>query len=227
MKILRITIISLMIILFLKVELVHAERNKKTLQDYTVFIDPGHGGYDGGTKGNGLVEKDLNLLIALYLRDYLEQAGINVLMTRTEDVDFVVPGAGSKKKRDLDHRINMINNSDCNLYISLHMNALPDPRWSGAQVFYNDNFNENKALAECIQQSITDVLQNTHRKAKTVSTLYLMKMVKKPGVLIEAGFLSNPQEADLLKQPIYQDKVAFAIYLGIINCINHVESLAN
>ncbi len=211
-------IICLLFIFFFSVKVKTDVTAKHHFYDqYTIYIDPGHGGYDGGAVGlNGIIEKNLNLSVALHLRNYLEQVGIKVLLTRNQDIDYVTPGEGSRKKRDLDKRIEMINQSDCDFFISIHMNSLRSSRWHGAQTFYFSDFEENRMLAESIQQSFQDVLQNTNRKAKTVDTLYLFKMVKKPGALVEAGFLSNVYEANLLKQVAYQDKVAFAIYSGIL-----------
>lgn len=219
--IIKTTIICLMFFFLFNVQPVNSAPAKK-LNEYVVYIDPGHGGYDGGAKANGLVEKDLNLTIGLRLRTYLETAGVKVLMTRTDDRDFVTPGNGTKKKRDLDKRIEMINKSDADLFISIHMNAIPDTRWRGAQTFYYDSYPENKILANCIQESLVEYLQNTTRKAKEVKTLYLFKNVTKPGVLVEIGFLSNPDEARDLNNPHYQDKVAYALFLGIIKCINNL-----
>lgn len=219
--IIKTTIICLMFFFLINVQPVNSAPAKK-LNEYVVYIDPGHGGYDGGAKANGLVEKDLNLTIGLRLRTYLETAGVKVLMTRTDDRDFVTPGNGTKKKRDLDKRIEMINKSDADLFISIHMNAIPDTRWRGAQTFYYDSYPENKILANCIQESLVEYLQNTTRKAKEVKTLYLFKNVAKPGVLVEIGFLSNPDEARDLNNPHYQDKVAYALFLGIIKCINNL-----
>lgn len=195
----------------------------KSFNDYVILIDAGHGGYDGGAKGpNGSIEKDINLNIALYLFHYLRNAGFDIIMTRTSDIDFVTPGPGSKKKRDLDYRIKLINETDCDFFISIHVNSLRDTRWHGAQTFYYDRFSESERLAECIQDSLTNVLQNTNRKASIIRNLYLFKMVEKPGVLIEAGFLSNLYEESLLMQEKYQDLVAFAIYLGMIKCLEDV-----
>ncbi|HEY8364847.1 MAG TPA: N-acetylmuramoyl-L-alanine amidase [Haloplasmataceae bacterium] len=217
----KITIIMLSFIFFLLFPFEIKALPNKTFNDYGVCIDPGHGGYDGGARGlYDLVEKDLNLNISIFLANYLKQVGFDVILTRSSDIDLVTPGIGSKKKRDLDTRIEIINNSSCDFFVSIHMNSLNDERWKGAQTFYFDFYEENKRLAECIQESLIDTLQNTDRKAKSISNLYLFKMVKKPGVLIEAGFLSNPSEANLLRQPKYQDLVAFSIYLGILKCLS-------
>ncbi len=212
-------VLVLMFFFFLIVKINNVAANPSSIS-YTVFIDPGHGGYDGGAKGNGIIEKELNLVISLRLRSYLEQAGINVIMSRETDIDFVTPGRGTKKKRDLDKRIDLINNANADLFVSIHMNSLPNPRWSGAQTFYYNKFEKNKILAKNIQLSIIEILKNTNRKEKEVKTLYLFKKLSVPGALIEAGFISNPYEANLLKQVKYQDKLAFAIYLGIIRFLS-------
>jgi len=216
-----IIVIGIMFVFFFTENVNTLAQEKKQYNQYIIYIDPGHGGYDGGaSSSNDDYEKDLNLSVALHLRNYLEQVGINVLLTRDSDIDFVTPGKGTKKRRDLDKRIEMINQSDADLFISIHMNALRNPRWNGAQTFYCTKYAENKLLAESIQKGLKEILQNTDRKAKPYKTLYLLKMVDKPGALIEAGFLSNPNEANLLGQIAYQDKVAYAIYIGIISYLN-------
>ncbi len=221
MKKCKVLFIMLMFMLFFSLNInIIAER--KTFTDYTIFIDAGHGGYDGGAKGRyGSVEKEINLAIALNLANYLQQVGFEVHLSRDKDVDLVTSGSGSMKKRDLDNRIEMINNSDCDFFVSIHMNSMPDERWNGAQTFYYDRYDSSKVLAECIQKSLREVLQNTKREAKVIRNLYLFKMVDKPGVLVEAGFLSNIEEESLLKQEKYQDLVAFSIYLGILKCIEN------
>ena len=186
----------------------------------TVAIDAGHGGYDGGAEGKFSKEKDINLKIALSLRNYLESFGIDVLMVRETDIAFNKNVRGSKKRSDLEYRINYINESNADLFVSIHTNAMSDSRWRGAQTFYYPLDDRNKALAENIQTSIIDVLNNTHRKAKGIKTLYLFKHIDKVGVLIECGFLSNPEEEQLLQDADYQDRMAYAIYLGIVGYLS-------
>lgn len=213
----RSTLLIMMMFMLFFVFGVKVNARTKAFNEYVILIDPGHGGYDGGAKGqNGSIEKDINLKISLYLANYLKQAGFEILMTRTEDKDFVSQGQGSKKKRDLDYRIKMINESNCDFFVSIHVNSLSDSRWYGAQTFYYDRYEESESLAKSIQESLISVLKNTKREAKIIRNLYLFKMVEKPGVLIEAGFLSNLHEESLLLQDKYQDLVAFAIYLGIL-----------
>jgi|SRR5690554_3531888 len=216
------TLLFMMFMLFFIFDVKVNAESKKKFNEYVIYIDAGHGGYDGGAKGsNGSVEKDINLNIAIYLSNYLKQAGFKVYMTRSEDKDFVTQGRGSKKKRDLDNRIKMINESDCDFFVSIHANSLGDSRWRGAQTFYYNRFEESELLAKCIQDSLTRVLKNTHRKAKVIRNIYLFKVMEKPGVLIESGFLSNLEEESLLKQDKYQDLIAFAIYLGMLKCIEN------
>lgn len=224
-RLIKFLILMLMFFFFLSIKISDVDAEpEKSYVNYTVCIDPGHGGYDGGAIGNGIVEKEINISLSLHLRNYLEQVGINVIMTRETDIDFVTPGKGTKKKRDLEKRIDIINNANADLFVSIHMNSLPNPRWHGAQTFYFDNLEENKILAKNIQKSIKEILQNTNRTEKTIKTLYLFKKVNVPGALIEAGFISNPYEANLLKQGEYQDKLAFAIYLGIIRYLSEEKN---
>jgi len=188
-------------------------------KNYTIYIDPGHGGIDGGANVGDVKEKDLNLKVALYLRSYLEELGINVLMTRISDIDYYGNVQGSKKRSDLLTRIEMINNSQADLYVSIHMNKMANPRWSGAQVFYYPGNDNNSILANHVQQNLKELL-DSKREAKSIKSLFLFKNVNKPGILIEAGFLSNPTERSLLQKSYYQEKIAHAIYLGILQYLD-------
>lgn len=182
---------------------------------YKVVIDAGHGGYDGGARGRHAVEKDINLQVALYLREYLANAGIEVIMVRERDESFA-QSYGNKKRSDLAYRVELINRSGADLFVSIHMNAMPDPRWRGAQTFYHPKDERNRQLSETIQQHLKDYLKNTTREAKALKSIYLLNNVSIPGVLVEAGFLSNPEEEQLLLTPRYQEHVAHAIGSGIM-----------
>lgn len=190
------------------------------LSGKVIALDAGHGGADGGAVGrNGLIEKDLNMAIALYLRDYLQEAGALVLLTREGDHDLALPdtkGYSKRKTEDLKKRAERVAQSKVDLAISIHMNSMPQSRWSGAQTFYSDANPNNERLAAIVQSALRDVLGNTDRVAKKIDTLYLLKNFTMPGVLIEVGFLSNPGEANLLADEQYQRKVAGAIYHGIL-----------
>ncbi|MDT3428525.1 N-acetylmuramoyl-L-alanine amidase [Paenibacillus forsythiae] len=190
------------------------------LSGKVIAIDAGHGGPDGGAVSRGgLIEKDINLAVSLYLRDYLQQAGAVVVMTREADYDLAgsdTRGYAKRKTEDLKQRVRTIENENADLFISIHMNSMPSNRWSGAQVFYYPNHSDNEALARLVQEEIRIALANTDRIAKTVKTVYLLQVLRMPSILVEVGFLSHPQESVLLGDDLYQRKVATSIYRGIL-----------
>ena len=182
-----------------------------------IIIDPGHGGIDGGATFNGVIEKNITLPISLKLRDYLQEQGALVLMTREKDKDLADSGSIRERKRaDLIKRTQFINNSEADLYISVHANAFPQGNSKGAQTFYSPKFSENKRAAKLIQAEFIHNLKNTKRQAKPMESVYLVKNAEKPGVLVEVGFLSNDQERLNLQSEIYQDDIAVSIYTGVI-----------
>ncbi|WP_336776711.1 N-acetylmuramoyl-L-alanine amidase CwlD [Paenibacillus sp. MMO-58] len=193
------------------------------LSGKTIAIDAGHGGVDGGAVSKeGVVEKDLNLAIALYLRDYLQQAGAIVLLTRAGDYDLAgqdTKGYAKRKTEDLLKRVANIKESKPSLVVSIHMNSIPSAKWSGAQTFFNPaNHPDNQVLATFIQNEIRRNLENTSRVAiKDKNNVYLLKALDDiPTALVEVGFLSNPGEAARLADSNYQRQVAASIYQGIL-----------
>jgi N-acetylmuramoyl-L-alanine amidase len=193
------------------------------LSGKVIVVDAGHGGADGGAVSReGAIEKDLNLAIALYLRDYLQQAGAIVVMTREGDYDLAQPqtkGYSKRKTEDLLERAERTVRHQADLALSLHMNSIPSPRWSGAQTFYYSGNAEGKRLATAIQEQLRTVLGNTERVAKPNDSVYLLKTLQMPTALVEAGFLSHPQEARLLADEDYQKKLAAAIYRGVLQYV--------
>lgn len=189
-----------------------------------IVLDAGHGGVDGGAVSReGIIEKDLNLSIVLYLRDYLQQAGAVVSLTREGDYDLAEPetkGYSRRKTEDLLERAGKVQASNPQLTVSVHMNSIPSPRWSGAQTFYHSRNAEGKRLAADIQEEIRVSLENTNRVPKTRDEVYLLKSLESPVVLVEVGFLSHPEEARLLADDAYQKKVAAAIYRGILRYVS-------
>lgn len=183
-----------------------------------IAIDPGHGGFDGGAMSqSGIVEKDVALNISLYLRDFLQEAGALVIMTREADEDLAKNRKkGQLKREDILKRVQIINESGADLAISLHLNAIPSPRWYGAQTFYYPAKKDNQTLAFLIQDEIKKKLENTDRFAKKKEDMYLLKNVNMTAVLVEVGFLSNPGEAAKLSNKEYQKSMANAIYQGIL-----------
>ncbi|WP_035350887.1 N-acetylmuramoyl-L-alanine amidase CwlD [Fictibacillus gelatini] len=185
-----------------------------------IIIDPGHGGMDGGAVGDGgVIEKDISLNIALKLRDYLQEAGALVIMTRETDRDLAdddTKRISARKTEDLRKRKEIINGSNGDLFVSIHLNAIPSPRWRGAQVFYHPTGKEGEEVSKFIQDEIKRNLENTDRLAKSIDGIYLLRTAKIPGTLVEVGFLSNPTERELLKTEHYQMQVAACIYQGIL-----------
>jgi N-acetylmuramoyl-L-alanine amidase len=190
------------------------------LSGKVIVLDAGHGGADGGAVSReGVIEKDLNLAIVLYLRDYLQQAGALVHLTREGDYDLALPetkGYSRRKTEDLLQRADRARKQQADLAISIHMNSIPSPRWSGAQTFYSTKNEEGKRLASVIQAELRDMLGNTQRIAKKADTIYLLKTLDMPTALVEVGFLSHPEEASLLADEEYQRKVAASIYRGVL-----------
>jgi N-acetylmuramoyl-L-alanine amidase len=183
-----------------------------------IVLDAGHGYPDGGAESGDIQEKDIALNITQYLRDYLQESGALVIMTRESDYDLADPGQkglSTRKTIDLKRRAGIVNNSDADLFISVHLNAIPSPRWRGAQSFYNPKSDENEKLASFLQDSFRAQLGNTDRSAKALNSVYLLNQAKIPSALVEVGFLSNPNESYLLQSTSYQKKIAGSIYNGI------------
>lgn len=193
-----------------------------------ILIDPGHGGPDGGAGDQKTQEKDIALSISLKLRDFLQEQGALVIMTRETDKDLAdsdTRGYSRRKIEDLKKRLKMINHTDIDLFVSIHLNAIPSSRWSGAQTFFASQHQENERIAKFIQDELRKNLKNTTRKAKPLNQVYILKNAKKPGALVEVGFLSNPAEKANLKKESYQDKVAASIYKGVIRYFTNEKEL--
>ena len=170
----------------------------------------GHGGFDPGKVANGIDEKVINLQIAHKLQLYLEQGGSYVMNTRTEDNSL-----SEEKRGDLKERINIANSDDVDMMISIHQNSFPNSSVRGAQVFYYKNSRESRQLAEAIQKRIRDADDTNKREAKASGDYYILKKSNVPAVIVECGFLSNDMEKEKLQNEKYQEKIAWAIYLGV------------
>ncbi|MGI6329384.1 MAG: N-acetylmuramoyl-L-alanine amidase [Bacilli bacterium] len=183
--------------------------------DKIIFIDPGHGGLDPGAQYKNLYEKTINLEISKLLKIRLEELGAIVYLTREGDYDLAVPNAYLRKRSDLFQRAKMINKSDCDLYLSIHLNASQFTNWQGAQVFYEEVNEENKKIATIIQDSFKRHL-GSKRKTKKIQNLYMYKRVEKPGVLLEIGFISNPHERYILRKKYYQERIVRSLIEALI-----------
>lgn len=184
-----------------------------------ILLDAGHGGPDGGAGDESALEKEIALNVTLKVRDFLQQHGALVIMTRETDKDLAhktTKGYSRRKVEDLKKRLKMINHSEAEFYVSIHLNAIPSSQWSGAQTFYAPQYTENRKAARFIQDELRRNLENTSRRAKPINHVYILKYAEKPGVLVEIGFLSNPQERANLRNKSYQEKVAASIYQGIL-----------
>ncbi len=189
-----------------------------------IVLDAGHGGFDAGASDHNVVEKDINLKVALRLREFLEQGGAIVFLTRESDESTAEENTDGRnaKKSDLIARKKLAETSDADIFVSIHMNKFPDDQYFGSQVFYGDCPESGKKLGEEIQKGLKDILQDSNtRKAKKIDGgVFLLKNTTIPSVIVECGFLSNPQEAKLLSNEEYQQKLAWGIYLGIVRYFN-------
>lgn len=186
-------------------------------KEYLVYIDAGHGGRDGGASSiDGIEEKHINLSISTHLGNFLKQNGIKVEYIRTGDYHLASDKATNKKREDLHKRVNLINNSKADLYISIHCNAITNSKWNGPQIFYNDINNKNEVLAEKIQTYL-NAFTNKKRNAKKIRNIYLIDNVKTVGALVEVGFLSNVEEAKKLSDNAYQQAIAHQIALSLLD----------
>lgn len=224
-KLFFITGLLLFFVLVLFTRLSIVEVFQQSREPVVVVIDAGHGGYDPGKiSADNLLEKDINLAIALRLRDYLEAQDCIVYLTREEDRSLNDENARNKKQSDMQNRVALIEKVQPALMISIHQNSFPSPREHGAQTFYYHTSDNSQLLAEYIQDSLVETVdpENT-RKSKSNDSYYILKNISCPAVIIECGFLSNPAESALLNTDIYQDKIAYAISKGVRQYLNQSD----
>lgn len=209
----KITVLCLFLLAISGISYVQASSPTLPLFGKVIYLDPGHGGLDPGAIYKDLEEEEINLEISTKLASNLEKLGAIVYLTRTGDYDLAVPNTINRKRSDLSRRANIINRSKCDLYLSLHLNAETSSTWKGAQVFYDDVNEENQKIAEIMQKSLAEKV-NTKREFKEMTTIYMYQRINQPGVLIELGFLSNPNERYLLTTDTHQQKLIDAIIDG-------------
>lgn len=186
----------------------------------TVVIDAGHGGSDPGKVGvNDALEKDINLEIARKLKKLLEKKGIHVIMTRKEDKALEGGQRGSQKVQDMRERVKLINKNRPELAVSIHQNSFHQADVHGAQVFYFKHSAEGEKYAGIMQEVLRTVDQGNTKQPKADDTYYLLKKTEIPIIIIECGFLSNPEEAEKLTTKEYQKEMAQAIADGITACL--------
>lgn len=197
-----------------------------------IVVDPGHGGEDGGASNGDVIERDITLSISKQLVKLLEKEGATVVMTRTQAGDAIdeveknpqYQSLRERKLADLKLREQIVVDEQPDVFVSVHVNAIPDAKWRGAQVFYHKEGHEDGArLAKSIQSSFRENLKNTDREAMGIHGVYLLKKSPVPSVLVETGFISNEEEKKLLVDPDYQRKVAATIMEGILKFSNAEE----
>lgn len=215
----KISMLFILMLFLCTFSFVKADKEELSLFGKVIYLDPGHGGLDPGAIYKDIYESDINLEISKKLMVALEQQGAIVYLTRNGDYDLSVNNAVNRKRSDLSRRGNIINRSMCDMYLSIHLNADTSTTWRGAQVFYDDINSENEKIAKVLQQVLKEDLKTT-RKYKETNDMYLHKRVTRPGVLIEVGFITNPNERYLLTSDSYQQKVASTIVRGVIKYFN-------
>ncbi len=186
-----------------------------------IIIDAGHGGEDGGAEVDGILEKDLNLSIAMILSDMLRANGFDVTDVREDDISVYSGDAetlSEKKTSDLNNRLKLFESDENNVVISIHQNKFTDPKYSGTQVFYSENHQDSIKLAESIRTAVTMLLQhdNTRELKKADENIFILDKTTVPAVIVECGFLSNPDERQKLCDEAYQKQMAFSIMLGFL-----------
>ena len=190
-----------------------------------LVLDAGHGGEDGGAVSlTGVPESQINLAITLRMEEILALCGIPTQPLRRQDISLYSKGARSlreKKVSDLHNRVEEIQREENTVLVSIHQNSFPQESIHGAQVFYHNSSSEGKLLAELIQKElVSKVDRENKRQAKGNTNYYLLKKTKVPLVIVECGFLSNSREAELLCEEDYQDRVAYAICMGILKYLS-------
>ena len=198
---------------------VFAKDKSLSLLSKVIYLDPGHGGKDSGAFYKNYRESDLNLEISKKVMNALREEGAIVYLTRYGDYDLSVGNAWNRKRSDLSRRANIINNSNCDLYLSIHLNADDTGTLHGAEVYYDAINPENEKIARIFQEEFNNNLNN-NREYKENSTKYLQRRVSRPGVLLEVGFLSHASERALLVSEEYQNKLAMVIRNGTIRYFN-------
>lgn len=193
------------------------------VSNHVIILDAGHGNPDGGAVSNdgNTIESELNLEIVLKLQNLLESSNCTVILTRSDENGIYESNANTirqKKISDMKNRVSIANNSNAELFISIHMNKLEQTQYSGWQTFYKNDDLISKKIAQNIQSSLNNFLKKENkREVKSISDIYLTKHVKIPLVLVECGFLSNSEETKLLQTESYQNELAWSIYIGLMD----------
>ena len=191
----------------------YAKKHYVPLQGVSIVLDAGHGGKDDGAQSGDIKEQAINLNITLYLKELLENAGAKVILTRDGDYDLADDSATNRKREDMKKRMELINAEDVDLFLSIHLNAYPNPSVKGAQAFYEKNNEVSKVFADIVQKYLKE-LTKTNMTSK-VGDYYILNNANKVGALVECGFLSNAEDKAKLVQADYQKQIAQSLFNAI------------
>ena len=222
LMILAVILITFCLVMYSAFSNITARTDSDSLeQQPMIVIDAGHGGEDGGAEVDGVLEKDINLSIAGKLSEILRLCGCRVTEIRDEDISVYDSDAQTlreKKVSDLKRRVKIANENDNNILVSIHQNKFDNSAYSGAQLFYSSNHDDSRVLAERIRGAITSLLQkdNTRELKPAGSDIYLLDHAEVPAVIVECGFLSNQQERSKLMDDDYQNEMAYAVAMGVL-----------
>lgn len=227
----RIVFISLLIVLSITCftiknnNYLSVQVSSTPVSNHTIVLDAGHGLPDGGAVGiDGVYESKINLEIVLKLQKLLEASNCTVILTRSDENGIYEESADTireQKVSDMKNRVDIGNNSNAEIFVSIHMNKIDQNKYSGWQTFYKNTDEESKTLALKIQQNLNYFIsKENNREIKSITGIYLTKNVEIPLALVECGFLSNPEENSLLQTDKYQEELAWSIYIGIMDYFN-------
>lgn len=193
-----------------------------------IVLDAGHGGLDSGAVGkSGVLEKDVNLSVVKHLQKLLELSGFKTVLTRSEDISIYDPGVEgirNQKLSDMDNRLEIIQSYPDSVFLCIHQNNFTDPKYFGGQMFYNNNNPDNRTLAQIMQNRFAQLQPGNDREIKlSGDELFLLKSNPNPSLMIECGFLSNPEEEAKLDSAEYQQQLAFTIYSGLLEYLDAVS----
>lgn len=229
----RILVITSMVIVALFAFVIQtAQVNKNTvptvalpISNKVIVLDAGHGVPDEGAQSsNGTTEAETNLKITLKVQNLLEQSGATVILTRSDEnaiYDLDSQTLREKKVSDIHNRVKIGNESSADIFVSIHLNKIPQNQYWGWQCFYQDGNEQSIKLAKSLQNNLNEAIQKENKRVPMkLNTVYIMKHVEIPISIVECGFLSNPEEEKLLLEDAYQDKLAWGIYNGIVDYFN-------
>lgn len=211
----KIFVISLVMLMFLILSKVYAISLSAPLMGKVIYLDAGHGGVDSGASYGKILEKDINLILVKKMEEELTKKGAVVYLTRDGDYDLAETTNG-RKRSDLANRAWLINKGNCDMYISIHLNYIGNSKWQGLQIFYNNKNKLNEEMARMMTEYLKENMSNV-RDYKYANDYYMYKLISKPGILIEMGFLSNPNDRYRLTREEYQNELVSKIVAAVNN----------